>query len=1214
MRAATLLVLCLLPAVAAAQAVPVQVLHRFASSPSGPDGALVQVSGGDFYGVTSGSRSIFRMTPGGQVTEVVRLPTNRTPQGALVLASDGWLYGTAQDRDLGAAEVFRFDPITGERRTVHALGVVGFSSMRGLVAVGGSLYGVAGGALFRLDVATGLVVIDIPSVPTLQSLELGADGLLYGVVANRIYSLDPATDAVTLRRQLTSQEGIDLTGLTLGTDGALYGSARSGGPAGAGTLFRYAPASNQFDVLHALTPGSGDGRSPGPIVAGADGHFYGLTDEASVSGQPRGTVFRLRDSGGGAYIYETLYVSEDASSGAWSSYVELTPGADGLIYGYGQSRGPTGNGTLFRFDPSSGGPPGNPSAFTVVHAFEQVGWRPSTPVPAADGYLYGLTLRGGAADRGRVYRLNATTGVVTLLGSVPGTSETPARDDISVPSPLVAGPDGMFYATVRTGPSAYSIVRVDPATGTATVVVGPLSPDAAPVDLVRTPAGVLYGVVRSAASPRIARFDPSTNLVTTVAQLSAQTSFPRLPLTVTSDGQIYFASQAPDPNGPLGYGAFLHRLDPAASSGVATIGFGGQLTLVDRLVETADGALYLGGTYQGAPAVLAFDRAIGAVRRVCTIPEPWLSTFGQSIDNRGRIEYMTAGSDGAIYGFLQKRSQRLFRCDPASGAVRFTSLPDALTVIGPFTKVGGLLYGATFGTGDPPSEGGSLIRLAPGAMLPPLDSDADGLPNEWESAYGLDPFDSGTGNGPADDPDGDGRNNLQELGDGTHPRGVVTRLFAEGATGSFFRTRFDFTVLEGPATVRVRFLTDRGEVVATDLRVPLHSHLDFDPSTLPGLASASFSTIIESDVAVAVSRSVTWDATGYGSHLESAIAAPSTTWYFAEGSTSGDFALFYLLQNPQAAAVTATVTYLRPSGQPPIVRTYVLPPRSRTTIVVDAEAPELASTDVSAAITATGPIVAERAMYASKPGQPFGAGHGSAGVTAPALDWFLAEGATGAFFDLFVLVANPNGTAATVEVEYLRGSGTPLAKTYTVPAQSRMTIWVDGEELPAGSGLRPLAAADVSTVVRSTNAVPIVVERSMWWPGPELTSNYWYEAHNSPGVTATATRWMVAGAEVGGADGTDTYVLIANPTATGASVLITLASDDYGFQQTSIGVPAKSRVTVGLRAAFPGIPDGRYGVDVYNPSVPIVVEAATYASPGGVTWARGGNAVATPLP
>ena len=36
-------------------------------------------------------------------------------------------------------------------------------------------------------------------------------------------------------------------------------------------------------------------------------------------------------------------------------------------------------------------------------------------------------------------------------------------------------------------------------------------------------------------------------------------------------------------------------------------------------------------------------------------------------------------------------------------------------------------------------------------------------------------------------------------------------------------------------------------------------------------------------------------------------------------------------------------------------------------------------------------------------------------VTAPATRWFLAEGATGSFFDLYVLIANPGPTDALVE-------------------------------------------------------------------------------------------------------------------------------------------------------------------------------------------------------
>jgi hypothetical protein len=312
--------------------------------------------------------------------------------------------------------------------------------------------------------------------------------------------------------------------------------------------------------------------------------------------------------------------------------------------------------------------------------------------------------------------------------------------------------------------------------------------------------------------------------------------------------------------------------------------------------------------------------------------------------------------------------------------------------------------------------------------------------------------------------------------------------------------------------------------------------------------------------------------------------------------------------------VTATVRFLRPAGAP-IERTYTLPPHSRTTIPVDFIGPELVSTDVSAVITATAPIVAERAMYLSRPGQPFGAGHESAGVTAPALEWFLAEGATGAFFDLFVLIANPGATDAAVSIEYLLVGGGSLTKTYTVPANSRTTIWVDDEQLPAGSGQKPLANVAVSTTVRSTNGVPIIVERAMWWPGPALTENYWYEAHNSPGATTTATRWITGGGEAGGPDDAGTYVLIANTTTTPGRARVTLMLDSGPGPQREYDLPAKSRTNVPIDRDFTSAT--RFAIVVESlgvPPVPIVVERATYASPGGVTWASGGNALAAPLP
>ena len=134
-------------------------------------------------------------------------------------------------------------------------------------------------------------------------------------------------------------------------------------------------------------------------------------------------------------------------------------------------------------------------------------------------------------------------------------------------------------------------------------------------------------------------------------------------------------------------------------------------------------------------------------------------------------------------------------------------------------------------------------------------------------------------------------------------------------------------------------------------------------------------------------------------------------------------------------------------------------------------------------------------MYLDVPGRLFGAGHESAGVTAPATEWFLAEGATGPYFDLFVLIANPANADAQVEATYLLPDGTVIVKPYTVAANSRFNIWVDYEDAR-------LADTAVSTTIQSTNGVPVIVERAMWWPGDAD----WYEAHNSPGATATGTR------------------------------------------------------------------------------------------------------------
>ena len=118
----------------------------------------------------------------------------------------------------------------------------------------------------------------------------------------------------------------------------------------------------------------------------------------------------------------------------------------------------------------------------------------------------------------------------------------------------------------------------------------------------------------------------------------------------------------------------------------------------------------------------------------------------------------------------------------------------------------------------------------------------------------------------------------------------------------------------------------------------------------------------------------------------------------------------------------------------------------------------LASAEFSAVIESLDdtPIIVERAMYRDSGGRVFDAGHESTGITTPATDWFLAEGATGPFFDMFVLIANPTATDADVTVTYLTIDGTTYRRTFVARANSRSGIWVDQEQFPGVAGL-PLA-------------------------------------------------------------------------------------------------------------------------------------------------------------
>jgi hypothetical protein len=135
----------------------------------------------------------------------------------------------------------------------------------------------------------------------------------------------------------------------------------------------------------------------------------------------------------------------------------------------------------------------------------------------------------------------------------------------------------------------------------------------------------------------------------------------------------------------------------------------------------------------------------------------------------------------------------------------------------------------------------------------------------------------------------------------------------------------------------------------------------------------------------------------------------------------------------------------------------------------------------------------------------------------------------------------------------------------------------------------------------------------MWWEGDAAN---WREGHNAPGATETGEKWGLAEGEVGGARGLETYILIANTSATAGSAKVTLTFEDGTQAEKTFSLPASSRTNVDVGFEFPQAKNKRFGAIVESlGSTParLVVERAMYNNAGGVVWAAGMSALGTKL-
>ncbi len=243
----------------------------------------------------------------------------------------------------------------------------------------------------------------------------------------------------------------------------LYGTTTSGGAGagcsnGCGTFFQLTPplAPGGFwteSVLHSFTGQGGDGSQPsGSLAIGKDGALYGTTRSGGASGL--GTVYRMTPPGtsGGPWT-ETVLLSFTAITGYAANGLVID--SDGVLYGTTSS----GYGAIFSLrQPSM---PGGAWTGTVLFHFNQTdGANPNGLALGAGGVLYGTTYLGGSsacaggAGCGTVFELAppTPTGVSwtqTVLCNLGGSG--PCRYGIWPMTGVAIAKNGTLYGTTTYG-------------------------------------------------------------------------------------------------------------------------------------------------------------------------------------------------------------------------------------------------------------------------------------------------------------------------------------------------------------------------------------------------------------------------------------------------------------------------------------------------------------------------------------------------------------------------------------------------------------------------------------------------------------------------------------------------------------------------------------------------------------------------------------------
>ena len=423
--------------------------------------------------------------------------------------------------------------------------------------------------------------------------------------------------------------------------------------------------------------------------------------------------------------------------------------------------------------------------------------------------------------------------------------------------------------------------------------------------------------------------------------------------------------------------------------------------------------------------------------------------------------------------------------------------------------------------------------------------------------------------------------------------------FAEGTTRANFQ---EYLCLgnsgDHAANAKVTYMFTDATTKDANYIVPANSRYTVNVNSEVGAGKDLSLRILADSTDVVAERPMYFNYNGVWTGGSDAIGAvaPNKKWYFAEGNTLKEFDQYVTVLNPGSTKANLTFRYMvEGEGEKDV--TGSVGAHSRATFKTRDQIGD--GKNVSLSLESNQLVVAERPMYFNYLGlaaNNWTGGHDVVGTNAPNTNWYFAEGTTrknsvdGAF-EQWLCLQNPGTKPITVTATYqlATGQGDPVSKSYTVPAQERLTVSVNKE-----------IGADKDDSVFLTSTSLFIAERPMYF---SYHASAWTGGHDVLGVNSTATTWFFA--EGTTRNNFEEWLCLQNPGNSDAKTTITYYTTSGQVITKSWTVKANTRLTVSANTDVGANQDISAKV---SSDKPIIVERPMYFNFNGV-WNGGHDVV-----